>query len=86
MGGARYTSIRVSTETKKLLERLLIAMEARLGRRLDYDELLRLLALEKLRGRKPGLLLALFERPVEGHDTGAAAELLRRERRLDTRF
>ncbi len=86
MSGTRYTSIRVSIETKRLLEKLLIAMEARLGRRLDYDELLRMLAEEKLRGRKPGLLLALFEKPVESHDTVAAAELLREERRRDDRF
>ena len=82
----RYTSIRVSVETKKLLERLLVAMEARLGRRLDYDELLRMLAAEKLRERRPELLLALFEKPVEGYDTAAAAELLRRERGRDDRL
>lgn len=82
----RYTTIRVSIETKKLLEKLLVTMEARLGRRLDYDELLRMLASEKLKGGNPELLLTLFERPVTSHDTLAAARLLREERRRDDRL
>lgn len=79
-----YTSIRVRKETKKLLERVLIDLESRLGRRLDYDELLRILA----RGAeaKPWLLRWLIENPVERHDTDRAQRLLRSERRRDTRF
>ncbi|WP_153801376.1 hypothetical protein [Hyperthermus butylicus] len=45
-----YTTIRVKRETKKLLEKTLVAMESKLGRRLDYDTLLRLLARKALRG------------------------------------
>ena len=79
-----YTSIRVRKETKKLLEKALIDLEARLGRRLDYDELLRIL----VRGAqaKPWLLKRLITNPVEGHDTSGAQLLLRSERRRDTRF
>ncbi|WP_048191377.1 hypothetical protein [Pyrolobus fumarii] len=82
----RYTTIRVSIETKRLLERLLAEMEARLGRRLDYDELLRMLAYERLRERRPWLLEELFRRPVEEHDTLLAARLLREERLKDERL
>ena len=79
-----YTSIRVRKETKKLLERALIDLEARLGRRLDYDELLRILA-RGVRAR-PQLLKLLIVNPVEGHNMDRAQRLLRSERRRDTRF
>ncbi|MCE4613852.1 MAG: hypothetical protein F7C07_08525 [Desulfurococcales archaeon] len=79
-----YTSIRVKKDTKKLLEKTLIDFEARLGRRLDYDELLRILV-RKAQAR-PWLLAWLIENPVEGHDTDKAQQLLRSERRRDTRF
>ena len=79
-----YTSIRVKKDTKKLLEKILIDFEARLGRRLDYDELLRILV-RKAQAR-PWLLAWLIENPVEGHDTDKAQQLLRSERRRDTRF
>ncbi len=82
-----YTSIRVRVETKRLLDRLRAAMEARLGRRLDYDSLLRMLAEEGLRREKrPELLLELFRRPVGGHDTAEALRLLREERARDERL
>jgi len=79
-----YTTIRVRKETKRLLEKVLIDLESRLGRRLDYDELLRILA--RSAQAKPWLLRLLVERPVEGHDTDEAQRLLRSERRRDTRF
>lgn len=79
-----YTTIRVRKETKRLLEKVLIDLESRLGRRLDYDELLRILA--RSAQTKPWLLRLLVERPVEGHDTDEAQRLLRSERRRDTRF
>jgi len=62
-----YTSIRVRKETKKLLEGAHFELESRLGRRLDYDELLRILA----RGvyAKPELLRRLLATPVEEHDS-----------------
>ena len=79
-----YTSIRVRKDTKKLLERTLIDLEAKLGKRLDYDELLRILA----RGvhARPQLLKLLILNPVEEHDMDEAQRLLRSERRRDTRF
>ena len=58
--------------------------EARLGRRLDYDELIHILATRAW--SKPQLLKLLLENPVEGHDTDTAQRLLRSERRRDTRF
>ncbi len=79
-----YTSIRVRRETKRLLEKTLIDLEARLGRRLDYDDVIRILALRP-RG-KPELLMLLTQNPVEEHDTDKAQRLLRRERERDTRL
>ena len=79
-----YTSIRVRKETKRLLEKVLIDLESRLGRRIDYDELLRILARDAQ--AKPWLLRLLVERPVEGHDMDEAQRLLRSERKRDTRF
>ncbi len=81
---SEYTSIRVRKDTKKLLERTLIDFEARLGRRLDYDELIRILAIQAQ--SKPQLLKILIENPVEGYNTDEAQRLLRSERRRDTRF
>lgn len=79
-----YTSIRVRRETKRLLEKTLIDLEARLGRRLDYDDVIRILA-QRARG-KPELLMLLTQNPVEEHDTDKAQRLLRRERERDTRL
>ncbi len=81
---SEYTSIRVRKDTKKLLEKTLIEFEARLGRRLDYDELIRILALRTQ--ANPQLLRLLIQNPVKNHDTGNAQRLLRSERRRDTRF
>ena len=84
----QYTSIRVKLETKRLLDRVRAVLEARLGRRLDYDSLIRLLAEERLgrEERRPELLLELFKRPVAGHDTDEALRLLRGERARDERL
>ncbi len=79
-----YTTIRVKKKTKELLEKTLVSMESRLGRRLDYDTLLRLLAKKTLRG-KPWLLEWLLNNPVSHHDTAKAQEILRLERRRDER-
>ncbi len=79
-----YTSIRVRKDTKKLLERVLIDFEAMLGRRLDYDELIRILAIRAQ--SKPQLLKLLLENPVKEHNTDTAQRLLADERRRDTRF
>ncbi len=70
--------------TKELLEKALIELEAELGRRLDYDELIQILALRAQ--ANPQLLKLLIENPVKEHDTEKAQELLRRERRRDSRF
>ena len=80
----KYTTIKVRKETKELLERTLIDFEAKLGKRLDYDELIRLLVI-RAKGR-PQMLKLLIERPVEEHNTERAQRLLREERRRDTRF
>ncbi len=80
-----YTTIKVRRDTKELLEKTLIAMESRLGRRLDYDTLLRILAKNVLQS-KPWLLEWLIENPVKEHDTDRAQEMLRAERRRDERF
>ena len=79
-----YTSIRVRRDTKELLEKTLIEFEAELGRRLDYDELIRILALRAQ--ANPQLLKLLIKNPVKEHDTEKAQDLLRRERRRDSRF
>ncbi len=79
-----YTSIRVRRETKRILEKTLIDLEARLGRRLDYDDVIRILA-QRARG-KPELLMLLTQNPIEEHDTDKAQRLLRRERERDTRL
>ena len=81
---SEYTSIRVRRNTKELLEKALIELEAELGRRLDYDELIQILALRAQ--ANPQLLKLLIENPVKEHDTEKAQELLRRERRRDSRF
>jgi len=65
-----YSTIRVRKETKKLLERALVRMEAKLGRRLTMDELLRILVTELPKRN----LNELLRNPVS-HD--------RRERMLD---
>jgi len=79
-----YTSIRVRKDTKRLLEKVLIDYESKLKRRLDYDELLRILAHETR--ARPWLLRLLVENPVKGHSTDEAQRLLRSERKRDTRF
>lgn len=84
---AKYTSIRVKRETKELLEKLLVKMEYELGRRLDYDELLKIIATRILSGHKrPEFLAKLAENPIADHDTALAMRILREERRRDDRF
>ncbi len=79
--GRNYTSIRVSRETKDLLEKALLKLESELGRRLDYDEFLRTVARRVLsEGRKLWLLRALREPPVR-YDSSEAADLLASLRR-----
>ncbi len=79
-----YVAIRVRRETARLLERKLRELEDRLGRRLDYDELLRILV--RRSAARPELLRALVENPVPGYSSEEAQGLLRRERARDTRF
>jgi hypothetical protein len=56
-----------------------------LGRRINYDELLRIMV-DKLLGRRPELLLWLVENPVEGYDRTLALRILGEERVRDERF
>jgi hypothetical protein len=68
-----------------LLEKALIYMESMLGRRIDYDELLRIMV-DKLLGRRPELLLWLVENPVKDYDRTLALRILGEERARDERF
>jgi len=76
-----YTSIRVRCSTKEILKKIMAKIEEQEGRRLDYDELLRLLA-SRFAERKPWLLLKLFENPVDGYRTELAQSMLREEKGL----
>jgi hypothetical protein len=77
-----YTSIRVRRSTKEILKKIMAKIEEQEGRRLDYDELLRLLA-SRFAKRKPWLLLKLFENPADGYRTELAQSMLREERKKD---
>ncbi len=81
-------TIRVSKETRRLLERLAAALGARLGRSVDMDYVVRFAAEEALARmeRRPELLRMLFREPVEGHDTSMSLRVLREERLRDDRF
>ncbi len=58
MGYTLSTTIKVSRETKNLLTRVLTKLEAELGRRLTYDDVIRIL-IEKSGFRNPEFLLKL---------------------------
>jgi hypothetical protein len=60
-------------------------MENVLGRRIDYDELLRIMV-DKLIGRRSELLLWLVGDPVECYDRTLALRILEEERARDERF
>ena len=74
------TTIRVSKKTKELLTKTMIKLENELGRRLDYDDVIRIL-IERSKTRRPELLLKLKEMSVPSEVAEKARELLRKERR-----
>jgi hypothetical protein len=87
MMGRNYTSIRVSRESKDLLEKALLKLESKLGRGLDYNEFLRILARSVLsEGRKLWLLKALREPPARYHPAKAAEILASLRRGEDERL
>ena len=75
---ALSTTIRVSERTKKMLTKVLISLESELGRRLDFDEVIRIL-IERSGFRKPELLLRLKEMSVPREVAEKAHEILERE-------
>ena len=79
------TTIRVSRRTKDLLTRVLIELENDLGRRLDYDDVIRIL-IEKSKVKKPELLLKLNEMSVSEEIAREARKLLEEEKRSEERF
>ena len=73
-----FTTIRLSKGTKALLTDLLIELERELGRRLSYDDVIRILA-ARARARNPKLLQELVRMRVPGRLVEEARKLLERE-------
>lgn len=76
------TTIRVSEKTKNMLTKVLIRLENELGKRLDYDDVIRIL-IERSGFRKPELLLRLKEMSVPEEVVEKAHKLLEEESRLE---
>ena len=72
-------TIRVSKKTKDLLTKVMIRLENELGRRLSYDDVIRIL-MERSRSRRPELLLMLKEMNVSEEVVRKAHRLLEEER------
>ncbi len=73
------TTIRVSKKTKDLLTKVMIRLESELGRRLSYDDVIRIL-IERSKSRRPELLLMLKEMGVSEEVVRKAHRLLEGER------
>ena len=78
------TTIRISKRTKELLTKVLIELENELGRRLDYDDVIKIL-IERSKARRPKLLLKLKEMSVSEEIVGEARRLLGEERGIEER-
>lgn len=76
------TTIKLSKKTKELLTDTLIRLENELGRRLSYDDAIRIL-IERSRGRNPGLLLRLMDMEAPGELAEEARRLLEGEAALE---
>ena len=76
------TTIKVSKKTKDLLTKVLIKLESELGRRLDYDEVIRIL-IDRVRIRNPEYLRKLMRMSVPEEVVRKAHELLKEEARLE---
>lgn len=72
------TTIKLSKETKKKLLEVKSRLEEELGRRLSFDEAIRIL-IEKSRPKEPGLLLRLAGMEVPGSIAEKARILLEGE-------
>ncbi len=72
------STIRLSRETKELLTDVLIKLEGELGRRLSYDDVIRIL-IRRSRVRNPELLLRLMEMRVSREIVEEAHRLLEEE-------
>ncbi len=79
------TTIRVSRKTKELLTRVMLKLEGELGRRLDYDDVIRIL-IERSGELKPMLLQKLKEMSIPEELVSRAREMLREERRREEVF
>jgi len=79
------TTIRISKETKKLLTNIMIKLEAELGKRLDYDDVIRIL-INRCRTKNPHLLMRLINMEVSGEIVEKAHKLLREERISERRI
>jgi len=79
---ALSTTIRVSEKTKSMLTKVLIRLESELGRRLDYDEVIRIL-IERSGFRRPELLLRLKEMRVPRRVVVEARRILEEESRFE---
>ncbi len=78
--GIMFTTIRVSKKTKELLDRLVIELERELGRRLSYDEALRMLIERSLRAKRPELLLQFMSKRFSDKTVKDLQEIVRIER------
>jgi hypothetical protein len=76
------TTIRVSKKTKDLLTKVMIRLENELGKRLDYDEVIRIL-IERSMVRRPELLLRLKSMSVSEEISEKAHKLLSEERGIE---
>jgi len=76
------TTIRISEKTKNILTKVLIRLESELGRRLDYDEVIRIL-IERSGFRKPELLLRLKEMRVPREVVVEARRILEEESKFE---
>jgi len=72
------TTIKLSKRTKELLTDVLIKLESELGRRLSYDEVIKIL-IERGKTRNPRLLLKLAEMKVSRETVEEAHRLLEEE-------
>ena len=76
------TTIKLSKETKRLLTNVLIKLENELGRRLSYDEVIRIL-IRRSKIRNPEPLLELMKMKVPKEIVRRAHELLEEEAELE---
>jgi len=76
------STIRLSRETKKLLTDVLIRLEDELGKRLSYDDVIRIL-IRRSKVRNPRLLLMLMETEVSEEIVEKAHKLLEKETEIE---